>query len=159
MLAALGFDHACVTRIDGMYFVGTDYRGPSSYPLAGSSADLLERELRTQDFVWRAPDGSEALCHWNAFTYFQGDMLAHIGVIRWMGVTFGCRCGAAGTLRAASSKLVAQLGLSHVRPTLLSDRMRLQRAHPRLLELLDRYNAPASATRASTWSTPAWTTT
>ena len=39
--------------------------------------------------MWRAPDGSEVLCHWNAYTYFQGDMLACVGVIRWMGITFG----------------------------------------------------------------------
>ena len=86
LLDALGFDRAGITRIDGMYFVGADLRPPWSFPLEGSSADLLGRELRTQDFVWRAPDGAEVLCHWNAFTYFQGDMLAHIGVIRWMGI-------------------------------------------------------------------------
>ena len=89
LLDALGFDRAGITRIDGMYFVGADLRPPWSFPLEGSSADLLGRELRTQDFVWRAPDGAEVLCHWNAFTYFQGDMLAHIGVIRWMGMTLG----------------------------------------------------------------------
>lgn len=89
ILAALGFDRAALTRIDGMYFVGADFRLPSSYPLPGSSAHLLTNELRTQDFVWRAPDGSEVLCHWNAFTYFQGDMLAHLGIIRWMGLTLG----------------------------------------------------------------------
>jgi len=77
------------TRIDGMYFVGADLRLPSSYPLSGSSAELLEHELSTLDFVWRAPDGSEVLTHWNAFTYFQGDMLAHLGVIRWMGLVLG----------------------------------------------------------------------
>ncbi|MDD5306794.1 MAG: hypothetical protein PHU25_05680 [Deltaproteobacteria bacterium] len=89
MLRALGFDHAAITRIDGMYFVATDYRRRKAFPLPGSSAELLERDLRTVDFVWRAPDGAEVLCHWNAFTYFQGDMLAHVGVIRWMGVVFG----------------------------------------------------------------------
>lgn len=89
ILEALGFDRTCLTRIDGMHFVGADYRPASSYPLPGSSAELLSRELRTQDFVWRAPDGAEVLCHWNAFTYFQGDMLAHLGIIRWMGMVFG----------------------------------------------------------------------
>jgi hypothetical protein len=84
LLEALGYDQVCVTRIDGMYFVGCDYRLPSAYPLRGSSAALLRKELSTVDFVWRSPDGAEVLCHWNAFTYFQGDMLAHRGIMRWM---------------------------------------------------------------------------
>ncbi|MBI5489767.1 MAG: hypothetical protein HY905_20705 [Deltaproteobacteria bacterium] len=89
ILRAAGFDWTGITRIDGMYFVGTDYRRRSAFPLPGSSAELLLRRERTQDFVWRAPDGAEVLAHWNAFTYFQGDMLAHVGVIRWMGMVMG----------------------------------------------------------------------
>jgi len=89
LLCALGFDRAAITRIDGMHFVGSDWRPAADFPLPGSSAAALLREHRTLDFVWRAPDGAEVLCHWNAFTYFQGDMLAHVGVIRWMGVVFG----------------------------------------------------------------------
>ena len=88
MLRAMGYRMAAITRIDGMYFEGTDFRLSSSFPLAGSSAELLLKK-RALDFVWRAPDGSEVLTHWNAFTYYQGDMLASVGVIRWMGVTFG----------------------------------------------------------------------
>jgi len=86
LLQALGFEQAGITRIDGMYFVGTDLRRRSRFPLPGSSAELLLNKLRSLDFVWRAPDGSEVLTHWNAFTYFQGDMLAHRGIIRWMGL-------------------------------------------------------------------------
>jgi hypothetical protein len=89
MLAALGIDMVAVTRIDGMYFIGCDYRRKSSFPLPGSSAEQLIRELRTADFVWRGPDGSQVLCHWNPFTYFQGDLLASIGVIRWMDRLYG----------------------------------------------------------------------
>jgi hypothetical protein len=89
MLVALGFDMAAVTRIDGMYFIGCDYRRKSSFPLQGSSAHRLIRELKTADFVWRGPDGSQVLCHWNPFTYFQGDLLASIGVIRWMDRLYG----------------------------------------------------------------------
>ncbi|MDJ0763877.1 MAG: glycoside hydrolase family 38 C-terminal domain-containing protein [Myxococcota bacterium] len=89
MLCALGIGMAGITRIDGMYFVGTDLRSKRSYPLPGSSAETLLREHKTQDFVWRGPDGAEVLCHWNAFTYFQGDLLAHVGIIRWMGIVFG----------------------------------------------------------------------
>lgn len=84
MLVALGFDYAAITRIDGMYFVGTDYRRKGSFPLPGSSAHRLLELERSLDFVWRGPDNNEVLCHWNAFTYFQGDMLAHMGIIRWM---------------------------------------------------------------------------
>jgi len=88
ILQALGFDLAAVTRIDGMYFVGSDLQRESDFPLPGSSAARLT-ELGTNAFRWRAPDGAEVLCHWNAFTYFQGDMLAHAGIIRWMGMAFG----------------------------------------------------------------------
>ena len=89
LLTALGFDMAAITRIDGMYFVGSDYRRKSAFPLPGSSAELLAKQLKTADFVWRGPDGSQVLCHWNAFSYFQGDLLAHIGVVRWMDHIFG----------------------------------------------------------------------
>jgi hypothetical protein len=89
LLVALGFEMAAVTRIDGMYFVGSDYRLKSAFPRPGSSAELLAKELRTADFVWRGPDGSEVLCHWNPFTYFQGDLLAHVGVVRWMDRVYG----------------------------------------------------------------------
>ena len=86
---SLGFDRVAVSRIDGMHFIGADYRFPSFFPRPGSSAEALLHEHKTLDFVWRAPDGSEVLCHWNAFTYFQGDMLAHVGIIRWMGLVLG----------------------------------------------------------------------
>jgi hypothetical protein len=43
---------------------------------------------QSHDFVWRDNSGAEVLCHWNAHTYFLGDMLAHKGIIRWAGKTF-----------------------------------------------------------------------
>jgi hypothetical protein len=89
MLEALGYDMAVVTRIDGMHFIACDYRLKSAFPLPGSSAALLEKDLQTADFVWRGPDGAEVLCHWNPFTYFQGDLLAHVGVVRWMDRLYG----------------------------------------------------------------------
>lgn len=89
ILQALGFDWVAITRIDGMYFIGSDYRAKSAYPLAGSSAELLLKKYRTLDFVWCGRDSTKVLCHWNAFTYFQGDMLAHVGIFRWMGMVFG----------------------------------------------------------------------
>ena len=83
LLKAAGFSRAAVTRIDGML-------APSSYhellcrrfPLPQSSAAMLMKEKRSLDFIWRGADGAEVLCHWNAFTYGQGDLLAHRGITR-----------------------------------------------------------------------------
>ncbi len=85
LMRAVGVDAVALTRIDGMYFIAADYRSKTSFPLKGSTAELLQKELRTLDFIWRDDDGAEVLCHWNAFTYFQGDMLAHAGIVRWNG--------------------------------------------------------------------------
>lgn len=82
LLRSAGFDMATVTRIDGMFYPGADIELPGHFPRPGSSADLLMNKERTLDFIWRGPDGSEVLCHWNAFTYSQGDMLAYRGVAR-----------------------------------------------------------------------------
>jgi len=82
LLKAAGFDTAAITRIDGMFFVGADYELPRRFPRPGSSAHLLMKDLRTLDFVWRGRDDAEVLCHWNAFTYGQGDMMAHRGLTR-----------------------------------------------------------------------------
>lgn len=89
ILSSLGYDYAAVSRIDGMFFPGADYRGAGYFPRPGSTAQLLMRDLKTADFIWRGPDGSKVLCHWNPFTYFQGDMIASAGAARWMGLTIG----------------------------------------------------------------------
>jgi hypothetical protein len=86
LMRAVGVDSIALTRIDGMYFIASDFRFRSEFPRRGSTAEVLEKELRTLDFVWKDDDGAELLCHWNAFTYFQGDMLAHAGVVRWNGL-------------------------------------------------------------------------
>jgi len=82
LLHAAGFDLAAITRIDGMLFIGSDYELPRRFPRPGSSAALLMKEEHTLDFVWRGPDGAEVLCHWNAYNYGQGDLLAHRGITR-----------------------------------------------------------------------------
>jgi hypothetical protein len=82
LLHAAGFDLAAITRIDGMFFIGSDYELPRRFPRPGSSASLLMKEEHTFDFVWRGPDGAEVLCHWNAYNYGQGDLLAHRGITR-----------------------------------------------------------------------------
>jgi hypothetical protein len=81
LLRAAGFDQATITRIDGMFFWGCDYKSQRRFPVPGSSAALLSNE-RSLDFVWRGPDGAEVLCHWNACTYGQGDLLASRGISR-----------------------------------------------------------------------------
>ncbi|MBW2361996.1 MAG: hypothetical protein JRG84_13890 [Deltaproteobacteria bacterium] len=82
LIRAAGFDWAAITRVDGMFFAGCDYESKKRFPRPDSSAALLLDRERTLDFVWRSPDGAEVLCHWNAFTYGQGDMLAHRGLSR-----------------------------------------------------------------------------
>lgn len=88
LMHAVGVHGVALTRIDGMYFVGSDWRLKSHFPLASSTAELLEKVHRSHDFVWRDNSGAEVVCHWNAHTYFLGDMLAHKGIIRWNGKTF-----------------------------------------------------------------------
>ena len=82
LLKAAGFDRAALTRIDGMYFPGCDLEPKSRFPRPGSSAERLLKQERSLDFIWRDRNGAEVLCHWNAFTYGQGDMLAYIGISR-----------------------------------------------------------------------------
>ncbi len=89
IFSALGYDKVALTRLDGMYFVATDFRPSWLFPRPGSSAELLGKDLKTLDFIWRGPGGSRVLCHWNAFSYFQGDMIALSGIIRWMGHNVG----------------------------------------------------------------------
>ena len=86
IMRAVGVDSVALTRIDGMYFVAADFRAKGAFPLKGSTAEVLQKQLKTLDFIWRDDDGAEVLCHWNAFTYFQGDMLAHTGIVRWNGI-------------------------------------------------------------------------
>ncbi|MCX7620220.1 MAG: hypothetical protein N2037_05170, partial [Acidimicrobiales bacterium] len=86
LLRAAGLRYACVTRIDGMYMDGTDWEPRSKFPRPGSLAERLWSTERSLDFVWRDPWGSEALAHWHAFTYGQGDLLAGRGISRWMGL-------------------------------------------------------------------------
>ena len=82
LLNAAGFDQTAITRLDGMLFVGCDWPLPGRFPSAGSSAAWLLQQEHCLDFVWRDRSGGEVLCHWNAFTYGQGDMLAHSGLVR-----------------------------------------------------------------------------
>lgn len=82
LLNAAGFDRTALTRIDGMYFFGSESSPPARFPWRGSSAEHLMKAERTLDFVWVDGGGGEVLCHWNAFTYGQGDLLAFAGISR-----------------------------------------------------------------------------
>ncbi len=142
MLRALGFEMAAVTRIDGMFFMGTDYRPQSAFPLPGSSAELLQKRHKTLDFIWRGPDGAEVICHWNAFTYFQGDMLAHRGIIRWMGVTFGIPWRTARHVARQIDSFTSELAALSVTPYLFCPLgCDFNGPIENLVGLLDRYNA------------------
>lgn len=141
ILNAAGFDLAAITRIDGMFFIGADYELPSRFPRPGSSASLLMKEERSLDFIWRGPDDTEVLCHWNAFTYGQGDLLAHRGISRvyLFPVAFPDRSdrNVAGKIERYTARLApyartpylfCPIGFDFVSPI------------PDLVALLDRYN-------------------
>lgn len=82
LLNAAGFQQTAITRVDGMYFPGFERNDPRKYPRSGSTAEYLLKEERTLDFVWRDRAGAQVLSHWNAFSYGQGDLLAHRGFSR-----------------------------------------------------------------------------
>jgi hypothetical protein len=82
LLQAAGFEQTAITRVDGMYFPGFERHDPGKYPRPGSTAERLLKEEGTLDFLWRDRAGAQVLCHWNAFSYGQGDLLAHRGFSR-----------------------------------------------------------------------------
>ena len=140
-MRAVGVDSVAVTRIDGMYFIASDFRRKSAFPLKGSTAEVLQKELRTLDFVWRDDDGAEVLCHWNAFTYFQGDMLAHAGIVRWSGVVAAIPWRTRRHIAAGIDGFVRQLEPLARTPYLLCPiGMDFNDPIDRLPELLHRYN-------------------
>jgi len=141
LMRAVGVDAVAVTRIDGMYFIAADFKRKSAFPLKGSTAEVLQKEWKTLDFVWRDDDGAEVLCHWNAFTYFQGDMLAHAGVIRWNGVVAAVPWRTRGHIARRIDGFVRQLEPLARTPYLLCPiGMDFNDPIERLRELLDRYN-------------------
>jgi len=89
ILNALGYKYTAFTRIAGEYFIETDRRSKKAFPFPGSAAELLQKKLKTLDFVWQGPDNSEVIAHWNAFTYFMGDMIDTAGVVKTYGLTAG----------------------------------------------------------------------
>jgi hypothetical protein len=82
LLNAAGIRQAGITRISGMYFPGFERNSAKKYPRPDSSAERLLKEERTLDFIWRDHSGAQALTHWNAYSYGQGDLLAYRGFSR-----------------------------------------------------------------------------
>lgn len=141
LLRELGIQRLAVTRLDGMHFIGSDYRPRSAFPLAGSSAEALTNDHGSSTFLWQAPDGAEVLCHWNAFTYFQGDMLAYLGIIRWMGRVYGIPWRSTRHVARRIKAYVRQLSPMAKTPYLFCPiGCDFNPPIPDLLKLLDRYN-------------------
>ena len=140
ILRGMGYPYVTVSRIDGMRFVGDDFRPPWHYPVPSSSAKLL-LDLASLDFTWRGPDGSEVLAHWNAFTYFQGDMLASRGIIRWMNRVLGWSDRSAMNVAGKIEAFARRLGPLSPTPYMLCPiGCDFNDPIPDLVGLLDRYN-------------------
>ncbi len=141
LLQAAGFDHVAITRIDGMYFLGCDVELPGRFPRASSSAQRLLIQERSLDFVWRDQNGAQALCHWNAFTYGQGDMLAYGGVARVYLAKFAFPMRSDRHIARRIKQYVAKLApLSRTPYMLCPIGFDFVEPIPDLIALLDRYN-------------------
>ncbi len=152
LMRAVGVQAVGLTRIDGMYFVACDYRPRDHFPRPGSTAELLEKVHRSHDFVWRDDDGAEILCHWNAHTYFQGDMLAHAGIIRWAGKVFALPWRTRGHVARRIARYVGQLAPFARTPYLFCPiGMDFNDPIVDLRALLERYNAEEYP-RTGTWT-------
>jgi hypothetical protein len=82
------------------------------------------------------------LCHWNAFTYFQGDMLAHAGIVRWNGLVAAVPWRTRGHIARRIARFVRQLEPVARTPYMLCPiGMDFNDPIVRLRELLERYNA------------------
>jgi hypothetical protein len=102
---------------------------------------VLQKDLKTLDFVWRDDAGAEVLCHWNAFTYFQGDMLAHTGIVRWNGIVAAIPWRTRRHISRRVDAFVRELSPVARTPYLLCPiGMDFNAPIDRLREPLDRYN-------------------
>lgn len=122
----------------------------ASFPRPGSSAERLLRE-GTADFVWRGPDGSEALTHWQAYSYGHGDMIASGGLSRALGLPTAWPDRRERHVTARIDRYIEQLALLARTPyLLLAIGFDFVRPVPRLVELLDRWNE-AGYKRTGVW--------
>ncbi len=141
LLRAAGFDRTAITRVDGMHFPGCEVPLPGRFPRPGSSAQRLLEQERTLDFIWRDRNGAEALCHWNAFTYGQGDMLASVGLSRVYLMRLALARRTDRHIARRIKRYVAQLApYSPTRYLFCPIGYDFVEPIPDLLALLDRYN-------------------
>ena len=139
LLNAAGFDQTAITRVDGKYFLGFKRKKEDPHP--NSSAEYLLEEERTLDFVWRDGAGAEVLCHWNAFSYGQGDMLAHRGISRIYRFPVAVPDRSEHNIARRVRKFAKQLERYSPTPYLFSPiGFDFVPPIPNLVSLLDRYN-------------------
>lgn len=154
LLRSAGFDKTIVTRIDGGYFLGSDWETPGRFPRPGSSARSLT-ELGSADFVWRDRSGAEVLAHWHPFTYGQGDMLASFGPMRYMGLPTSVSDRSPRRVAARLERHADKLApLARTRYLLCPIGMDFVHPIRDLLELIDHYNEHAYP-RTGLWVTNA----
>lgn len=110
VLNALGYHGLAYSRVDGSYFWGCDLRPKSEFPLPGSTAHLLMKELRSLDYVWRDAAGAEILAHAHAFGYSHGDLFAHRGFTRWMALPLAIRDTSERHVASQIDGFAAELG-------------------------------------------------
>lgn len=151
VLRAAGLEYAAVSRIDGMRFPGAEMEDPDHFPVPGTSAARLTEE-GTADFIWRAPDGSEVLTHWNAFGYGHGDMIGHAGFTRLMGLPLAWPSREPSKVAARIEGFIDQLRplAAHTPYRLLAIGFDFSRPVPGLIDLIDTWNASGYA-RTGTW--------
>jgi hypothetical protein len=141
LLRAAGMNAAGITRIDGMWFVGCELDLPRNFPRPGSSASLLLKEEKTLDFLWQDAASREILAHWNAFTYGQGELLAHRGLTRGLDLPLAIPDRSESNVRSKIERYVTQLAPLARTPYLLCPiGFDFSAPLPGLVELLDRYN-------------------
>ena len=141
LLRAAGFDRTAITRIDGMFFPGCDLEPARHFPRPGSSAARLLQEDKSLDLIWRDANGAEVLAHWNAFTYAQGDLLAHRGISRVYLFPLAFPARAEGHVARRIAQYVQQLEPYSRTPYLFCPiGFDFVEPIPDLVALLDRYN-------------------
>ena len=141
LLNAAGFDRTTITRIDGMYFMGCDLELSRNFPRPRSSAQQLLNQERSLDFVWRDRNGAQVLCHWNAFSYGQGDMLAYVGLSRVYLARVALPARSDRHVASRIRQFVAQLAPYSRTPYMFCPiGFDFVEPIPDLVELLDRYN-------------------
>jgi hypothetical protein len=109
ILRAIGVTGVAFCRLDGAHCPGCDYRPARDFPLRGSSAERLLEKERSLDFVWRDASGAEVVAHFHAGGYGHGDLLAHRGLTRWMGLPLAVPARSEKHVAARIASLASEL--------------------------------------------------